>query len=142
MAYRKPNLRKKARPFLWVALLWAVIGGAIAWNWSPASLQGAALGWFFLIWALVILDLSALALTLSAVLRLATPVPKNLRQRLIIQASTWGSLKLVSLGIFAAIFLSQRAIPTSGLLAGLATLAVVPVFGGLWLSLREVKQHA
>jgi hypothetical protein len=124
--------RKDYLPFFGVALVWVAVGIGFC--------SGDALKWMLIFWMLCLLDLIALTLLVSAFVSLAAGSSEKRGAR-IIQASTWGAIKLACLGIFAAILLQGFTIPSLGLYMGMGTLMIVPLVGGLWWSQREL-QHA
>lgn len=128
-------------PFLQVSLGWLLISSALVWKFAPdATARSASLRWLFVLWVLCEMDLLAIGKLLSTVFQLTTESVKN-RSGLVIRASSWGAIKLACLGIIGLILFRGQAIPSLGLLPGLGTMIVVPLFGGLWWHLR-FRRHA
>ncbi len=128
----------KLFPFLAAALGWLIFGGGLC-----AVRGGAApFGWFTLIWSLCILDLLALARVVSGMLTFAagTVTDPEKRVALGVQTSVWGLLKLACLGTLGATVFVGRNIPALSLFAGVGTIVVVPLVGGLIWSQKVLNK--
>lgn len=125
------ELRTPIKPFLIVALFWVVMGilGCQYFSVETGSFSRSLI-WFLGLWTLCLLDLVALTKTVQSVLRMASSSDEN-RAACAIQTFSWGAIKLVCLGFFTLVLIQGRTIPIAGLLFGMATLLVVPLFGGL-----------
>lgn len=119
------------RPFVWAALVWAVIGSAVVFGFSKED-PGPALPWFFWLASLATLGLTATAKLFAAVFPLLSGDPLDPKKRIecVIRASSWGTIKLVSWGLTATQLLYSRSIPVPALLLGLGTVIVIPLLGG------------
>lgn len=126
-------------PFLKVAMGWLALGLATSAGFSTGR-AGLAAAWMTAFWLLCVLDLYALSRAVGAVLELAA-TPGEKRGALTIQASYWGLVKLICLGILIAILSQGRSIPAASLLMGAATLVTVPLIGGYGWS-KKVLRHA
>jgi hypothetical protein len=130
-----------AKPFLIAGLVWLFLAGALSVGFnSPEHGYWWNLRWTLTLCGVCLFDLYALAKAVSATLALASE-DKEKRGPLIVQASYWGMVKLVCLGILGAILFRGAPVPTLQLMMGSATLIVVPVVGGYWWS-RKVLRHA
>jgi hypothetical protein len=133
------------KPFGIAALAWAVIGVAVCRIFAPSSSAFFSnLLWMTGLYCLSLCDLIALGKTVQGVLSIAASAsadPKEgseNRAHRAIQTFYWAILKLACLGIFvgAMVLVSRegKSIPTPGLLAGVGTVAMVPLLGGLFWS--------
>ncbi len=121
--------KQQWKPFSLTALVWLVVGSGLAfWMGSGEVSWITLLGWFLTFWLLSSLDLLAIAALVSAMGSWQDGVD---RVRLGVRLAALAVLKMGLLGIFGAILFLNRGIPHSSLLVGLATLIVVPLFGGL-----------
>jgi len=121
---------QQLRPFVWAALGWFIVGTAIVLGFVAPDLRGSAAGWWTALFALSVLDLTAIAGLVGA---LVAGAPEGDRVRWGIRLLFLGVLKLGAWGVFAALLFGNRGIPNASLLSGLGTLIVVPLFGGfLW----------
>jgi hypothetical protein len=116
---------------LWLALA-QVLGRVLSH--SPIEAQ-ESFQWILGFWALCVLDLLVLRKLISIIFQLVSLAEGN-RLRQSIQALCWGVLKVLCLGLFIVVLLKGQKIPMHGLLLGIGTLGVIPVFGGLLLSQR------
>jgi uncharacterized protein (DUF697 family) len=126
------------KPFALAAVIWVALGWVACRYFSESGEMQKNLVWLFGLWALCLADLVALGKTIQGVLAIAAGGPnagENLAPR-VIHTFSWGLIKLVCLGIFALVMIKGKPIPTAGLLAGMATLLVVPLMGGLFWSQR------
>lgn len=132
----KVNSRKFG-VFFWVAGLWWALSAAWVSN------AGSSLSWLSAIWFLCMADLFALAKLVSALLELVGSENEDRKKhgQAVIRASSWGAIKLACLAFIGMVLFRGRDIPTYSLLAGLGTLVVVPIFGGLGWHLRG-ERHA
>jgi len=110
---------RSMRPFAIAALLWALTGVLICRNTE----------WFLGLWALSLFNLLALARAVKEILALVATTEN--REGCAIRAFYWGTLKLICLGIFAAVLFRHRDASFMGRLLGAGTLFVVPLVGGL-----------
>jgi hypothetical protein len=124
-------------PFAFAAIAWAVAAVLLCWYWDGSVL---AFRWMLGLWALCLLDLFAIAKTMAAVIAVSADAAGN-RPALLVQASTWGAIKLACLGLLGILLFRGQSIPSHALLLGLGTLVVVPLIGGLWWSQRALR-HA
>jgi hypothetical protein len=131
--------KKDTAPFVQAALGWLVVGcvacGLLSADTSAAASSILAMTLF---WALCLFSLFALGKALEAIFGLADASSEK-KGALIIQASTWGILKLVSLGFVIAILVKARQIPLTGLWLGMASFIVIPVVGGFFWSQKVLK---
>lgn len=125
-----------AKIFALVALAWAGFSLALCLLFRESGSSNSTLS-FILFWALCLTDLWVLSKAVKAALTAAaeaangTETPSQNSGIAVIQAFAWGAIKLVCLGFFTlAIFIGKPAV-NLGFLLGMATLLVVPVFGGL-----------
>lgn len=123
------------------SFLWLIASEALAVALATSSSQRfLAVQWIFIFWVLSILDLVALAKTLSSVMGLINSSEKSeLRATYMVQTLCWGFFKLACLGLFILVLLKGQNIPWIGLLLGMGTLVVVPVMGGFVWSQRALR---
>lgn len=121
----------KPRPFVITALIWWVLGTLFTKS-----------VWFTGVWAVCLFDFLAIFKTLACVLALMSDAQADKKAVLLFQTLFWGLMKLGCLGLLGGLLMmSQRfGIPQNALLMGLATLIVVPLFGGFWWSQGAMKQ--
>ena len=120
------------------AILWAA-GGVLAcrlWSSGTLTLRGNT-EWFLGMWALSLFNILALAMTVKEVLALivenregSSVSPENRLWRAI-RAFSWGTLKLICVGIFIVVLIRAGDVSVMGRLLGAGTLVVVPLVGGL-----------
>lgn len=120
--------------FFIAALLWLGLTSLGSWfyyregffNWSFLSLFG--------IWLICLADIGVTGKFFSAVFRIMTADSKPQQEKSIlslIQAFSWGTIKLAFVGFLIIVIYQGRRIPSSSLVLGIGTLFVVPVAGGL-----------
>lgn len=127
-----------ARPFAWVALVWAAVGtGILAFR--PGALT-ETMPPFLGLFALCLLDVVALAKAIETALRLAT-ITREKRGAALIQTFFWGTLKLVCVGIFILVLSKGVQFSLDSQILGLGTMVVVPLVGGYFWSRRDLE-HA
>jgi hypothetical protein len=122
-------------PFGIAAALWAVIAIALCRIFTANNAIFAVnFFWMAGLYLLSVLDLVALGKAVQGVLSIAA----GNRSVSAIQTFYWLLLKLACLGIFilAMVLVSRsghdgKIIPTTGLLTGVGTVAMIPLFGGL-----------
>jgi hypothetical protein len=131
--------RETVLPFLKVAALWLISGLAVS-AWTRGSALLGASAWLLLLWAVCLTDLYSLSRAVEALMELVSGTSEN-RGALVIQASYWGMIKLICLGILGLTVFYGRSIPSVSLLMGTGTLVVVPLLGGYWWS-QKVLRHA
>jgi hypothetical protein len=126
------------RSFVWVAMIWALLGLGASLFGVPRedALRGAF--WFLILFSVSAADLYSISRLVSAVLDLMAESTENRIPRLI-QASYWGFLKLACLGIFTVLVFKGHEIPVIALLMGVGTMVFVPLVGGYWWSIRCTK---
>jgi hypothetical protein len=120
------------KPFGIAAALWAVVAIVLcrifAANQAIFTLN---LVWMAGLYFLSLLDLVALGKTVQGVIAIAA----GNRAASTIHTFYWFGLKLACLGIFIlamiAVSHSGKVVPTVGLLTGVGTVAIIPLFGGL-----------
>jgi hypothetical protein len=126
--------KEKVLPFVWVALAWLAVGLILCYFLAFQAPIGLVFGWFFLLWAICLVDFLSMVISFSKFLDLKAG---SIRIRQFFEAAFWGAVKLVCLGLFGIVLLKGRSIPTVGLLAGFGTLFIVPLVGGFWWSFKE-----
>lgn len=121
----------KARPFVISALIW----------WGLGTIFTKSL-WFSVVWIVCLFDFFAIFKTIACVLALMSDTQADKKAVLLFQTVFWGLMKLSCLGLLGGLLMmSQRfEIPQKSLLMGLATLMVVPLFGGFWWSRGAIQQ--
>lgn len=118
--------------FLGASLLWLVLSVAVCLVFSVSP------KWAIQLWAMSVVDLWALAKALSAVFGLVGVISSSQnRQKLVIQAFYWGTVKLACLGLFAVVLIKAKSIPSLSLVIGLGTMVTVPLLGGLIYSVAQ-----
>ena len=123
---------RQALPFALVAVLWFGLGLLLIQNSALSiALQGSARKGLFIFWGICVADLLAMA-KLYGILAQMISGPEEKQTGLIFPASYWGAIKLASTGLFITVLIYNRGIPHLGILAGLGTLVVVPMAGGLF----------
>jgi hypothetical protein len=145
------------KPFGLAALVWAIAGVAICKIAAANSeLFFTNLIWMAGLYLLSLCDLFTLGKTVQGILFIISSGSSNSTGNLAgnsdgvglekcagraIQTFYWAILKLACLGVFvlAMIFVSRgshsgTAVPTVGILAGVGTVAIVPLLGGLFWS--------
>jgi hypothetical protein len=125
---------KTKLPFLIATLAWAAVAAIFCMKMAHFHDEAVtSLKWFAGLSLLSLLDLAALTQVMKGALALMEETENRFFSAL--RTSYWGSLKLACIVIFGIIFWkignSRAAVPASGLLAGISTLVVVPVLGGL-----------
>lgn len=126
-----------ARPFGWVGLAWLALGLPLSYRLGhPGTLS---LEWMVGLWALAMLDLIVLARLLVALGGWMSDSDANRKSAHVFQALFWAGAKVACLGIFLLTLMNARGAPTASLLLGMATLIVVPIFGGYGWSQNELK---
>jgi hypothetical protein len=136
---RKPAksiLAKEARPFLVVFVLWGalvLIGGGY---FTPKQELFKTLTWFLLFYGLCFLNLSAAGMALSGVFGLMKYSRPIDRAPYLVQTLIWGGAKLGVLGVIILALFRAREAPFGAVLAGISTLLIVPLIGGLSWSIR------
>jgi len=133
---------KKLAPFIWTAGVWALAWSVVfALDRNLNSPQ--LLRWFLSGWLLCMVNLFSLAKTMSAAVELAActeaQVASGERMIWILKAFFWGGLKLACLGVFIVFLLAGRKAPMEAVLTGLATIVVVPLFGGIFWGLLQSR---
>jgi hypothetical protein len=125
--------------FLWASLAWLVLGWVFCAFLGTSRADALASGfWMAIFWGLCVLDLWVLARFMSVAMAWMNAEPEK-RTAYSIQAFCWGLFKLVCLGLFIGVLLKGYEIPTYGLLLGMGTLGVVPLFGGFLWSQRILR---
>ncbi|MBC7693014.1 MAG: hypothetical protein H7222_14725 [Methylotenera sp.] len=97
--------------------------------------------WMLGLWTLCVLDLVALAKTIAAGIILMSDQAPEKKSALAVQALSWGSLKMIFLGVIGLVLWKASTVPTVALLSGIGTLLIVPLVGGFWWSQKELS-HA
>lgn len=122
---------RKYKPFLWVGLIWLVLGLSVAFV-MPGAYQEkiSRVRWVLFLWFLVITDLIALIALVSAAFEWFSGNTKN-QTYLIIRTSSWVTIKLACLGTLGWVLYSGRNIPVVALIFGVGTMTVVPILGGV-----------
>lgn len=121
----------KPRPFVVIALLW----------WGLGAIFTNTL-WFSVVWFVCLFDFFAIFKTIACVLALMSDAQADKKAVLLFQTLFWGIMKLACLGILGGLLMMSRKleIPQKSLLMGLATLIIVPLFGGYWWSRSVIQQ--
>ncbi len=119
---------KQLKPFLWAGVAWLGLGLAGIWALSAPESRASSIAWFTVFWILGMADLATIA---ALVFSMVTWQDSDDRARMGIRVAILGIAKITLLLIFGAILFLRHGIPQSSLLVGLATLIVVPLFGGL-----------
>jgi hypothetical protein len=134
---RAETLKSRALPyFAVVAAVWFLISAVLCFKVSPDGADARrALTWLGILGGICVLDLFALAQALAGLFDLMQGDSTN-PIFLVIRTSYWGGIKLVCV-IFLGFLMARAAhqippIPTIGLLTGVSTLLVVPLFGFLF----------
>jgi hypothetical protein len=132
------------KPFGIAALLWAVIATALCRIFTPNNADfWIGFSWMAGFYLLSVLDLVALGKTVQGVLSFASAGDAGNPSMSAIQTFYWLLLKLACLGIFilAMVLVSRsgKTLPTAGLLTGVGTVAMIPLFGGLLWNLLELE---
>ena len=126
----KSSSSEITKPFAIAAVLWMVVGFGVCKYFSAPSLLQMNLIWLFGLWALSLVDLFALSKTVHGMLSFASGAAEN-RPARVIHTFSWGLIKLVCLGGFALVMIKGNPVSVLGLSAGLGTLVMVPLVGGL-----------
>lgn len=127
------------RPWLEAAGFWLVLASTLVW-WLGAA-DSRLLSRFWLLSAICLVGLLATARVVRGMLALASGVEKNSFFALI-RASSWGSIKLASLGLLGLLIWRSREASPLPVIFGLATLIAVPLLGGIrghWLNQKYRK---
>jgi len=135
---REVNGLPSLAPFLWVGLIWGLIGlfTSLQSENSPFHVMMWTLG----LWFLCMLDLAAIAKTIAIVFILVSPQDLANKPAMIVQVIFWATLKFGCLGLLGFLFWSfGKELPNMALLMGLGTLLVVPLLGGFWWSHKELS---
>jgi membrane protein DedA with SNARE-associated domain len=132
--FAKGGSMKTGLPFLLAAAAWLAVSTLICWKMAHFPGEMATdMKWMVGLAALCLLDLLALAQLVKNTFKLMETGENRFFSA--IRASYWGTLKLACIVIFGTIFWkigsSQAIIPAEGVLAGISTLVVVPLLGGL-----------
>ncbi|MBY0469879.1 hypothetical protein K2X30_01840 [bacterium] len=122
---------------MWIGLAWLIVSaGAIAY-WE--NLQSAPVLRVFLFWSLCMANLFALSQAGRAFLGLAGNSDVEKKSAHVLGIFGWGSLKLLLLAAIASVLWATRQSYTLATIAGISTLLVVPVAGGIALNMKEMK---
>lgn len=131
---------QKLKPFLWVAFFWCGLGSFLSFEiTSQAALEQdlkiKAVGWFLTFWSLSLLNLFFLARASEAIMDLMVKKKANA-----MEAILWSFLKITTLGLIAFFLFRARDTSILAIVLGLATMILVPLFGGLWWNQGSHKQ--
>ena len=141
------NFLRTSKPFLIVAIVWCFIAFLILFGVSKSV---AGFVWLLGFWFLSVLDIFIIAkLVLSLLSFVSAPsgpqtevIGDSKKPIFLTQIILWLVAKLVCLGLFGAcLFLAGESAPKLGVFLGISTIIVVPLFGGLWWSYKELS-HA
>ena len=131
------SYESKAKPFIWVSLVWLLIGTFFClW---PVNLGFLAIKWFLGLSFLCLFDFLSLSKTLQAMVELANKAHLVVRMRTVFSLVFWSVAKLICLGLFIVLLMKARSIHFTPLFLGVGTLLVVPWVGGLLWRRGEVK---
>lgn len=135
---RQIQFVKESFPFLVVALGWGIIGFLILYFWfEKTDTRLEALSWWFRFWFLAVCDLFFLAKGVASLLQIMSEPVKSYSFGKTLALFFWGTMKVVCLGIILLLLVQFRDAPAVSIILGLTTLVVVPLFGGIFWSLRN-----
>lgn len=127
---KHPDRSGELSAFAWVDGLWLLSGLVIGALFFENRIEAA--GWLFLFWFGASIDLLAMAELFRCLLALGQPQGSSLFRTLL-----WAMLKFLALGGLGVLVWAAKETPRFSLLWGLATLMVVPLFGGVWAHLKQ-----
>ena len=111
-------------PFLATGGIWVILGVIASLVSDRSDLRSIV--WFLGVWATCILDFVVTVQLLRQMLDGKSAA-----------ALTWGTAKLACLALIGVVLWAGQSAPTRALLMGMATLVVVPLFGGMWWYQKE-----
>lgn len=133
------NQTIETKPFIWVALIWSLVGFLAVLGFSEEPKVSAL--WYFASLSLALLNLFLLVKFLAVVLVLVSDQVSEKRPMYAIQATFWGFSKLTVLGVMIAVVFQAEKAPVMPLLLGMGSMVAIPLIGGFWWSQKGLS-HA
>ena len=127
------------RPWIEVVAFWVVLGSVAVYYFAPLQ-AGELLPRFLGLTSLGLIDLFTTGGLLRVVISIAAGREKN-GLGAAIRASSWGTIKLVSVGLLTVTIWRSRGSPPLPLILGLTTLVVVPIIGGIRWHLLNLRNQ-
>jgi len=141
----KPLMSKQEQIlFLVSGIVWLFLGLfiiAMQYLLQPAAMPGGhgrEAFWLFIFWVLAFCDLLGIVGVAKSAFTLSAAETEK-RTAAVIRTFYWGFFKLICLGAIIATLVFVDVVSKFSVFFGLSTLVAVPLLGGVWWSIKVLK---